>query len=47
LNAGASIYIAGKAPTLVDGVQQALAVLASGAARKKLDQFVSFTQSHG
>ena len=47
LNAGASIYIAGKASTLVEGVQQALAVLASGAARKKLDQFVSFTQSHG
>jgi anthranilate phosphoribosyltransferase len=47
LNAGASIYIAGKAPTLVDGVQQALAVLASGAARKKLDQFVAFTKSHG
>ena len=47
LNAGASIYIAGKAPTLVEGVQQALAMIASGAARKKLDQFVSFTQSHG
>jgi anthranilate phosphoribosyltransferase len=47
LNAGASIYIAGKASTLVEGVQQALAVLSSGAARKKLDQFVSFTQNHG
>lgn len=47
LNAGASIYIAGKAPTLVDGVQQALAAIASGAARKKLDQFVAFTQNHG
>lgn len=47
LNAGASIYIAGKAPTLVDGVQQALAMIASGAARKKLDQFVAFTKSHG
>ena len=47
LNAGASIYIAGKSPTLVDGVQQALAAIASGAARKKLDQFVAFTQSHG
>jgi anthranilate phosphoribosyltransferase len=31
----------------VDGVQQALAAIASGAARKKLDQFVAFTQSHG
>lgn len=47
LNAGASIYIAGKASTLVEGVQQALAVLASGAARQKLDQFVAFTKSHG
>ena len=47
LNAGASIYIAGKSPTLVDGVQQALAAIASGAARKKLDQFIAFTQSHG
>lgn len=47
LNAGASIYIAGKAPTLVEGVQQALAAIASGAARQKLDQFVAFTQSHG
>jgi anthranilate phosphoribosyltransferase len=47
LNAGASIYVAGKAPTLAEGVQRALAVIESGAARKKLDQFVGFTQSHG
>jgi len=47
LNAGASIYIAGKALTLVDGVKQALVVLASGAALQKLDQFVAFTKSHG
>jgi anthranilate phosphoribosyltransferase len=46
LNAGASIYIAGLAPTLAAGVQKALATLASGAARKKLDAFVAFTKSH-
>jgi len=45
LNAGASIYIAGLAPTLAGGVQKAQAVLASGAARKKLDAFVGFTQA--
>jgi len=44
-NAGASIYVAGLAATLTDGVKKALAVIASGAARKKLDQFVAFTRS--
>ena len=47
LNAGASIYVAGLAPTVAGGVQKALAVLASGAARRKLDAFVGFTQSNG
>jgi anthranilate phosphoribosyltransferase len=45
LNAGASIYVAGLAPTLAGGVQKAQAVIASGAARKKLDAFVGFTQA--
>ncbi len=45
LNAGASIYVAGLAATLADGVTQALATLASGAARKKLDEFVAFTNA--
>ncbi|MGV3626330.1 MAG: anthranilate phosphoribosyltransferase [Betaproteobacteria bacterium] len=47
LNAGASIYVAGLAPTLIDGVKKALAILDSGAARQKLDQFVTFTKNHG
>ena len=47
LNAGASIYVAGLAPTLIEGVKKALAVIDSGAARQKLDQFVAFTKSHG
>lgn len=46
LNAGASIYIAGLAPAFPDGVKRALAILESGAARKKLDEFVAFTR-HG
>ena len=47
LNAGASIYVAGLAPTLAAGVEKAQAVMASGAARRKLEQFASFTQAHG
>ena len=47
LNAGANIYVAGLAPNLADGVQKALATIASGAARRKLDAFVGFTQSNG
>ena len=46
LNAGASIYVAGLAQTLGEGVKKELAVLESGAARKKLDQFVAFTRKH-
>jgi len=47
LNAGASIYVAGVAATLAEGMKQAQAVIASGAARRKLDEFVAFTKSHG
>jgi anthranilate phosphoribosyltransferase len=44
-NAGASIYVAGLADTLADGVKKALAIIAGGAARKKLDQFVAHTSA--
>ena len=47
LNAGAAIYVAGLAPTVAGGIQKAQAVIASGAARKKLDAFVGFTRSDG
>ena len=47
LNAGAAIYVAGSAPTWEEGVIKALAVLADGTARDKLDQFVRFTQEAG
>ncbi len=45
LNAGASIYTAGLASSHADGVKKALATMASGAARSKLDAFVAFTKS--
>jgi anthranilate phosphoribosyltransferase len=44
LNAGAAIYVAGLAASHEAGVRKALEVLASGAAKAKLDQFVAFTQ---
>lgn len=43
-NAGASLYVSGKADTLEAGVKLALDTLASGAARAKLDEFVALTQ---
>jgi anthranilate phosphoribosyltransferase len=45
LNAGAAIYVAGLAPSIAEGVKQAAAAIASGAARRKLDTFVEFTRS--
>jgi anthranilate phosphoribosyltransferase len=44
LNAGAAIYVAGLAESHQAGVQKALEVLATGAAKTKLEQFVAFTQ---
>ncbi|MFZ5583647.1 MAG: anthranilate phosphoribosyltransferase [Pseudomonadota bacterium] len=43
LNAGASLYVAGLAETMAEGVEKALDTIASGAARAKLDEFVRFT----
>ncbi len=45
LNAGASIYVAGLVPSVAEGIRKAQAAIASGAARKKLDQFVAYTRS--
>jgi anthranilate phosphoribosyltransferase len=45
LNAGAAIYVSGVAPSLKAGVERARQTIASGAAKKKLDEFVAFTQS--
>jgi anthranilate phosphoribosyltransferase len=44
LNAGAAIYVSGVAPSMKAGVERARQVIASGAAKKKLDEFVAFTR---
>ena len=45
LNAGASLYVAGQADSVRKGVERALDLIASGAARQKLDAFVGLSQS--
>jgi anthranilate phosphoribosyltransferase len=45
LNAGAAIYVSGKAPSIEQGVELALAAIKGGKARAKLDEFVKATQS--
>jgi anthranilate phosphoribosyltransferase len=44
LNAGAALYAANVADSIADGIRLAQDVLASGAARAKLDEFVRCTQ---
>jgi len=44
LNAGAAIYVAGLAGSLKAGVERASATIRSGAAKQKLEEFVSYTQ---
>jgi anthranilate phosphoribosyltransferase len=45
LNAGAALYAADVASSIAAGVERARAAVASGAARAKLDQFVTFTRT--
>jgi anthranilate phosphoribosyltransferase len=45
LNAGAALYVAGVAKSVEDGLERARKAVAGGAARKKLDEFVAFTQA--
>ncbi|TAN78190.1 MAG: anthranilate phosphoribosyltransferase, partial [Gallionella sp.] len=45
LNAGAAIYVSGLAATLKEGVAKADGVIASGAAKTKLDQLISLSNS--
>jgi len=45
LNAGAALYAAGIAASIDEGIARARAAIDGGAARAKLDQFVSATQS--
>jgi anthranilate phosphoribosyltransferase len=44
LNAGAAIYVAGRADSHKAGVERASQVIKSGAAKHKLEEFVAFTQ---
>ncbi|MBL8483720.1 MAG: anthranilate phosphoribosyltransferase, partial [Rhodocyclaceae bacterium] len=44
LNAGASLYVSGRADSMAGGVEQALELIASGAARARLAEFVAATQ---
>jgi anthranilate phosphoribosyltransferase len=45
INAGTALYAAGVASSIADGLATARAVIASGAAKAKLDQFVQTTQT--
>jgi len=45
LNAGAAIYAAGRADSLIDGVAMADAAIASGEAARRLDQLVALTST--
>jgi anthranilate phosphoribosyltransferase len=45
LNAGTALMAAGKAGTIVDGINLAREIIASGAALNKLDQLVRFSRS--
>ncbi len=47
LNAGAALYTANLVDSVAAGVQRAREILASGAARSKLDEFVRYTQKFG
>jgi anthranilate phosphoribosyltransferase len=47
LNAGAALYTANLADSVGDGIVRAREAIASGAARKKLDDFVAFTKKFG
>jgi anthranilate phosphoribosyltransferase len=44
LNAGAALFVAGLADSIAGGIDKARAVVASGAARSKLDRFVAATR---
>ena len=44
LNAGAAIYVAGRAESHKAGVERASQVIKSGGAKQKLEEFIAFTQ---
>jgi anthranilate phosphoribosyltransferase len=47
LNAGAALYAANRVASIGEGLERARQVIASGAARAKLDEFVAFTRQFG
>jgi anthranilate phosphoribosyltransferase len=47
LNAGAALYAADVVGTIAEGIERARAAIMSGAARRKLDEFVALTQKLG
>ena len=47
LNAGAALYAADVADSIAEGIERARAAIMSGAARRKLDEFVALTQKLG
>jgi anthranilate phosphoribosyltransferase len=46
INAGAAIYVSGHAKSLHTGIERARRIIADGAAKAKLDEFVAWTQKH-
>jgi anthranilate phosphoribosyltransferase len=44
LNAGVALYASGAAASIDEGIREARDAIASGAARRKLDQFVAATR---
>ena len=44
LNSGAAIYVSGRAASFEEGVERAFELIASGAARQRLDRFAQLTQ---
>jgi len=47
LNAGTALYAANRASSIQDGIEQARTSIASGAAQRKLDEFVALTRKLG
>jgi anthranilate phosphoribosyltransferase len=47
LNAGTALYAANRADSIKEGIERARASIESGAARRKLDEFVALTQKLG
>ena len=43
MNAGAGLYIAGKAKTLEEGVKMAEDIIDSGSAKAKLEEFIKYS----